>query len=174
MTMIYNLIKVLTFPGVYARCFWEQVVCRVSHTVVEDNRYLREGEICSHVEHELMKTPRAAFAMCFVPAFMNAIGAFALSLMPLVFLFIYASKDLMTTIVCAISYWFACSLFLNSYSLIEDAMNMMEKVYKHGNILQKVLYAPAAVLLYVGSYLERYNVTAVIVIVSTVALILTF
>lgn len=174
MTAIYWMIKHLTFPGVYARCFWEQVVCRICRVPVEDNRYLRRDEMCSHIEHELMPTARSAFAFCFVPAFFNAIGALFLALFPLIYLMIYETTDLKLIIICALSYWFSVSLFVNSYSLVEDAINMMEKVYKKGNILQKILYAPAAVLLYIGAYLEKYSITFIAAAATTVFLFVTF
>lgn len=170
MTAFYYITKVLTFPGAYVRCFWEQIICRICKVPVEDNRYLRQDEMCGHVEHEFMPTARSAFALCFVPAFFNAIGAFCLAIFPIVYLFIYETENLLLSLVCAISWWFACSLFVNSYSLIEDAMNMKEKVYKHGNILQKILYAPGIALLYIGAYLERYGVTFLAAIIATVAM----
>lgn len=173
MTAFYFITKYLTFPGVYARCFWEQIVCRICKIPVEDNRYLRRDEMCSHVDHELMPTARSAFAFCFVPAFFNAIGAFFMMTLPLVFLFVYRTTNPLLFAVSALSYWFAFSLYVNSYSLIEDALNMMEKVYKHGNILQKIVYAPAAALLYVGAYLERYGVTFIAAVITTVVLVLT-
>lgn len=171
MTNFYILTKILTFPGVYARCFWEQLVCTICKVPVEDNRYLRSDEMSSHVDHELMPTASSAFAICFVPAFFNAIGAFLLSIFPIVYLFVYETSDLLLTIVCALSYWFACSLFVNSYSLIEDAINMMEKIYKNGNILQKIIYAPGAACLYVGAYLERYGITFIASVICTIAMI---
>ena len=172
MTAFYYITKYLTFPGAYVRCFWEQIICRICKVPVEDNRYLRQDELCGHVEHEFMPTARSAFALCFVPALFNAIGAFCLAIFPIVFLFIYETENLVLSLVCAISWWFACSLFVNSYSLIEDAMNMKEKVYKEGNILQKILYAPGVALLYIGSYLEAYGVTFVAAIVATAAMII--
>lgn len=172
MTAFYCLTKYLTFPGAYVRCFWEQIICRICRVPVEDNRYLRNDELCGHIDHELMPSASSAFAFCFVPAFFNAIGAFLLSVFPIIYLFVYETNDLVLTIVTAISYWFACSLFINSYSLVEDAINMMEKIYKHGNILQKILYAPGAAFLYVGSYLERYGVTFLAALAGTVALII--
>ncbi len=170
MTFLYELTRLLTFPGAFVRCFWEQIVCRICGVPVEDNRYLRADELSSHVDHELMPTASSAFAICFVPAFFNAIGAFALAIIPLAYLFIYETTNTVLAVVCAVSYWLACSLYINSYSLIEDAKNMIGKVYGDGNIFQKVLYAPAAAILYIGSYLEAYGVTFIAVIVATVAL----
>ena len=38
---------------------------------------------------------------------------------------------------------------------------MKEKVYRHGNIFQKIIYAPGFLGCYVGAYLERYLITFV-------------
>lgn len=173
MTAFYYITKYLTFPGAYVRCFWEQIICRICHVPVEDNRYLRQDEMCSHIDHELMPTARSAFALCFVPAFFNSIGAFSLAILPVAFLFLYETTNIVLIIVTAISYWFACSLYINSYSLVEDAINMMEKVYKQGNILQKIFYTPAAALLYIGAYLEKYGITFLAVVIATVAMAIT-
>ncbi len=174
MTAFYIFIRLITFPGVYARCFWEQIVCRVCKVPVEDNRYLRGDELSGHIDHELMPTARSAFAICFVPAFFNAVGAFLLAIFPISYLFIYETTDLFSLIICALSYWFSCSLFINSYSLIEDAMNMTDKVYRHGNILQKIFYSPAIAFLYLGSYLERYGITFILTVITTAILVICF
>lgn len=170
MTVLYELTRLLTFPGAYVRCFWEQIVCRICKIPVEDNRYLRADELSGHVDHELAPTASSAFALCFVPAFFNAIGAFALSVLPVAYMFVYETTNAALMIVCAVSYWLACSLYINSYSLIEDAKNMMEKIYVQGNILQKIIYAPGAAALYLGAYLERYNVTFISTVIATVVL----
>ncbi len=172
MTKLYILIKYLTFPGALIRGMWEQLVCRICKIPVEDNRYLRSDEMISHIEHELMPKAQGAFALCFVPAFMNFIGAFLLALAPVMFTLYARFDDTVLTIVNAVSYWLAFSLMVNSYPLIEDAYNMMEKVYRQGNILQKVLYAPAAALLFVGAFAERYCITFLIALGVTAAIII--
>ena len=75
MTAFYYITKYITFPGAYVRCFWEQIICRICKVPVEDNRYLRQDELAGHIDHEFMPTARSAFALCFVPAFFNALGA---------------------------------------------------------------------------------------------------
>lgn len=172
MTTLYIIIKYLTFPGAFVRCMWEQIVCRICKVPVENNRCLRNDEMISHIEHELMPKAQGAFAICFVPAFMNAIGAFLLSVAPLMFTIYIQIDDTMLTVVNLISYWVAVSLMVNSYPLIEDALNMMEKVYKHGNILQKILYAPGAVLLYIGAYAEKYCISFILAIALTASIFL--
>lgn len=171
MTGLYIIIKYLTFPGALIRGMWEQIVCRICKIPVEDNRYLRNDEMISHIEHELMPKAQGAFAICFVPAFMNFIGALLLCLAPVMFTLYARFDDTVLTIVNALTYWFAFSLIVNSYPLIEDAMNMMEKVYKQGNIPQKILYAPAAVLLYIGAFAEKYCITFIIALAVTASII---
>lgn len=169
MTGLYILTRYLTFPGAIMKGFWQQVVCRICKVPVEDNRYLRNDEMCGNIEHEFMPKARGAFALCFVPAFMNGLMSCLLLVVPeVIFLMGFGSAPL--KILSAVSLWFGLSLYLNSYPLIEDAMNMMNKVYKHGNILQKIFYAPAAVILYAGAYLERYNVTLIFAVGAVVAL----
>lgn len=174
MTAFYYITKYLTFPGAYVRCFWEQIVCRICGVPVEDNRYLRQDEMCSHVDHELMPTASSAFAICFVPAFLNGLCALLLGVLPTVFLFAYGTTNIILLLVSAVSYWFASSLYLNSYSLIEDALNMMEKIYKGGNIFQKIIYAPGAAALIAGAYLERYGITFIASVIFTASLLFIF
>lgn len=171
MTALYILTRYLTFPGALIRGFWEQVVCRICKVPVEDNRYLRKDEMCSHIEHEFMPKPAGSFALCFVPAFMNGLLAFVMCLIP-VFIAMYLDIGDIYFRVCSIlSYWFAFSLYVNSYPLIEDAMHMMHKVYKNGNILQKILYAPGAVCLYIGAYAERYCLTFILAVAGLIGIL---
>ncbi len=172
MTKLYIITKYLTFPGALIRCMWEQIVCRICKVPVEDNRYLRNDEMISHVEHELMPRAQGAFALCFVPAFMNFIGAFFLCLVPIMFTLYLRFDDTVLTIINAVAYWFAFSLMVNSYPLIEDAYNMMEKIYRHGNILQKILYAPAAAFLFIGVFVEKYCISFILGLAFTVSVIL--
>lgn len=171
MTSLYILTRYLTFPGALLKGFWQQIVCRICKVPVEDNRYLRNDEMCGNIEHEFMPKASGAFALCFVPAFMNGLLCLFLCVIP-EFVMLLGMGGVLLKIASVVSYWFAFSLYVNSYPLIEDAMNMMNKVYKHGNILQKIIYAPGAVCLYVGAYLERYNITFLLSAIGTIFLIL--
>ncbi len=155
MTFLYVLTRYLTFPGVYVRCMWEQAVCRITKTVVEDNRYIRDDEMCSHIDHELMGSPTGALAIGLVPCFFNAVGVVFLSVFP----FIFRPSSLAGTVFSFLAVWFVLSLASNCFPQIEDALNMMTKIYKEGNLLQKIVFAPFAAVLFVGAYLERYCVT---------------
>lgn len=172
MTGLYIFFKYLTAPGALVRGMWEQTVCRFSKVPVEDNRYLRGDEMSSHIEHELMPSARSAFAMCFVPFFFSMLGAFIFGLIPTTMLLWLQFRGLALGISCAVSYWFAFSLFCNAFPLIEDAMHMMDKVYHSGNILQKIFYAPGAAIVYAGAYLEKYCITFLLAIVFTVMVII--
>ena len=171
MTGLYILIKYLTFPGALVRGMWEQIVCRMCKVPVEDNRYIRRDEMISHIDHEFMPKAQGAFAICFVPLFFNLLGALIFGTIPAVMLLYLQFRGLFLGLTCAVSYWFAFSLFVNAFPLIEDAINMLDKVYRHGNILQKIFYAPGAGLCFLGAYLERYCITFVIAIAFTLAII---
>jgi hypothetical protein len=172
MTALYIFIKYLTFPGVLVHGMWEQIVCRICKVPVEDNRYLRRDEMAGHIEHEFMPKARGAFAICFVPFLFNMLGALILGLIPAI-MFVYLQfRGIALIALSLVSYWFAISLFVNSFPLVEDAMNMMDKVYHHGNILQKIFYAPGAVICYAGAYLEKYCMTFIFAVALTLGLML--
>ena len=170
MTSLYILIKYLTFPGALVRGMWEQIVCRFCKVTVEDNRYLRRDEMISHIDHEFMPKAQGAFAICFVPFFFNMLGALMIGLIPTMMLVYLQFRGIALLALGAVSYWFALSLFVNAFPLIEDAMNMMDKVYHHGNILQKIIYAPGAAICYAGAYLEKYCITFILAVVVTLAI----
>ena len=172
MTGLYIFLKYLTFPGALVRGMWEQTVCRASKVVVEDNRYLRRDELASHIDHELMTTARSAFAMCFVPFFFSMLGALIFGIVPTVMLLWLQFRGVLLTVSCAVSYWFAVSLFCNAFPLVDDAMNMVDKVYHKGNLLQKILYAPGVAITYVGAYLEKYSITFLAAVVLSIMIIL--
>lgn len=172
MNMLYIITKFLTFPGALVRGFWEHIVCRICGIPVEDNRIIRADEMCSHIEHELFPTARGAFAVCFVPAFMNGIFAFLLFICPFVNLFLFEISGPLMTVINIISFWFAFSLYVNSYPTIEDALNMAEKVYKNGSVLQKIFYSPGFLFLYAGAFAEKYCITFLLAAAGLVCLIL--
>ena len=80
-------------------------------------------------------------------------------------------RGLFLGISCAVSYWFAISLFVNAFPLVEDALNMIDKVYRKGNILQKILYTPGVWTCYAGAYLEKYCLTFVFAVALTIGIL---
>ncbi|MGN1418119.1 MAG: hypothetical protein ACI4W6_02190 [Acutalibacteraceae bacterium] len=172
MTVLYIITKYLTLPGAMVRGFWEHLVCKICGIPVEDNRLIRNDEVSSHVEHELAPTSRKAFALCFVPAFMNGVLALILTIPSICGLFFFNISGALNVIPNVLAYWFAFSLYVNSYPLVEDALNMKYQVYKNGTILQKIVYAPGFLFTYVGAYAEKYCITFVLAVAGFVALLL--
>lgn len=172
MTSLYILIKYLTFPGALVRGMWEQIVCRFSKVPVEDNRYLRSDEMSSHIEHEFMPKARGAFAICFVPFFFNMLGALFLGIIPAMMLVYLQFRGIALIALCSVAYWLAISLFVNAFPLVEDALNMIDKVYHHGNILQKIFYTPGVLICFAGAYLEKYCLTFLFAVALTLGLAL--
>ena len=161
MTAIYILTRYLTFPGAFVRCLWEQIICRIHGVPMEDTRILRRDELCSHIEHELF------------PKF-NAVLAFLLALGPVLGVFVFRMNNPIVFAVQVVAYWFAFSLYVNSYPSIEDALNMKEKIYKEGNVLQKILFTPGFVGCYIGAYLERWGITFLLALAVLILLIVRF
>ncbi len=175
MTTIYIITRFLTFPGAVIRAFWEQVICRIHKSGVEDNRYLRQDEMCSHVEHELMKTAGSAFAVCFVPMILQLLLAFFVAT-PAAFDILYlGSFSFPKGVLDIICLWLGFSLVVNCFPSVEDAINMTDKLYfGKANVFQKIIFSPGAVICYLGAYIERYCVTflssAILMVVFAVML----
>ena len=172
MTTLTIITRYLTFPGALVRGFFEQLICRICGIPVEDNRIVRREELSGHIEHELFPKARGAFAICFVPAFMNGILAFLLCICPTVNLFMFEMSGVLQTILFAVAYWFAFSLYVNSYPTIEDMLNMKEKVYKEGTAAQKIFYAPGFLFLTIGAYAEKYGITFLLAVAGFIGLML--
>mgnify|MGYP003296918417 CR=1 FL=1 len=160
MTFLYIVTKYLTFPGVYVRCMWEQIVCRITKTPVEDTRYIRDDEMSSHIDHELIESPSGSLAIALVPFIFNCIAAFFLGLFP----FFFRPTGAIASVSTSLSMWFCFSLCCNLFPQVEDALNMVDKIYKKGNILQKILFAPFVAVFFIGAYLERYCITFIIAV----------
>lgn len=161
MTFLYIITKYITFPGAYVRCMWEQIICRFSKTFVEDNRYIRNDEMSSHIDHELIGSPSSSFAIGFVPFFFNSIAAVLLAIFP----YFFRPSGVVGSISGALCMWFALSLFSNLFPSVEDMLNMFEKTYKKGNILQKIIYTPGLLVMAAGAYLEKYSITFIAAVI---------
>lgn len=160
MTIIYVITRFLTFPGALLRGFFEQIICRIHKIPVEDNRYLRRDELCSHIEHEFMPSAWTAFAICFVPMLLQLILAFFVSITAAINLLYLGVFSLPLSLIDVVCLWVGISLTVNCFPSIEDAMNLFDKLY-HGkaNILQKIILTPGTLIVYAGAYLERYAIT---------------
>lgn len=171
MNTLYIITRFITFPGAFARAIWEHIVCKFCGIPVENNRILKNDELCSHIEHELAPTSRKAFALAFVPAFMNGILAFLLAVPSIISYFYFEISSPLNTAVGILGYYFAFSLYVNSYPTIEDALNMKEKVYSKGTLLQKIVYSIGFVFCYVGAFLEKYLVTFLIAVLGFITIL---
>lgn len=173
MTKLYIITRFITAPGAIIRAFWEQVICRIHKTAVEDNRYLRNDELCSHVEHELMPTAGRAFAICFVPMILQLLLAFLVAT-PAAFDVLYlGALSFPKGIIDIVCLWLGFSLVVNCFPSIEDAINMTDKLYRgDANIFQKIICAIGAGICNIGAYIERYCVTFLTSIIIMIFLIL--
>jgi len=84
MTLIYVWVKLITFPGALTKALFEQIMCRILKSPVEDNRYLRTDKMCGHVEHELIRKPVASYLYCFIPGLINFLLALMLAVVPFI------------------------------------------------------------------------------------------
>lgn len=168
MTFFYVLTKCLTAPGAALHAFWEHMVCKICKIPVEDNRYLQANEMCGHVDHAFALTPRAAFALCYVPMFFNLLGAFLMGLLPAFKLLYIGDFSLPGSLFDIAAIWFALSLFTNVSPLVEDAMKMWSLLYsKSSNPAQKLFYTPGAVVCYLAAYLDRLSIPFIIGVAIT-------
>lgn len=181
MTAIYVITKILTFPGALTKAFYEQIMCKILKCPVEDNRYLRTDEMCGHVEHEFIERPVASFMYCFIPGLLNFMLAMFLGFFPLVNVvylgnysgFVASSSALSSAITDSnavalidmllpiVFMWLTASLLNNLFPLVEDAMVMKEQ-YSKLNIVAKILFAPGFAVMYIGSRLEKYGLSFLI------------
>lgn len=172
MTALYIITRFLTFPGSLMRGFWEQIICRIHKVPVEDNRYLRNDEMCSHVEHEFMGGAAGAFAVCFVPMLLQLILAFIVSFASILNIYYLGIFSFPKSIIDILCLYIGFSLTVNCFPSVEDAMNMIEKIYKgKTNILVKIIFAPGAAVCYAGAFTERYCVTFLSTVCLTLFLI---
>ena len=172
MMKLYVIIKSLLFPGAYLRCFWEQIACRLCKIPVEDNRYLRDDELTTHIEHEFAPTAGKAFAVCYIPHFFTCLAGIFLSIIPLTALFSLEVDNIVITILCVLIWWFAVSALCNCFPSIEDTINLREKLYKKGNIIQKIILTPGYLFLLAGAYAERYFISFILTAAVTIGLII--
>lgn len=172
MNILFLITKWLTFPGALVRALLEHITCRILGIPVEDNRVLTNDELFGHVEHELAPTARKSFALCFIPAFCSCIITLFLFIPSVLNLFEFKMTGISVIIINILAYWFAVSIICNSYPLIEDVLNMKEKIYGGKNVLLKIIYAPAFAILSGLAFLEKYCITFLGVVVLTVLLAL--
>ena len=155
MSFIYIFTRYLTFPAVFIRCMWEQIICRFGKIAVEDARYVRDDEMCGHIEHEIIKSRASSVLIGLLPLLSAMTGIVAFSLFP----YIFRPTSLEGTVFTGLSVWFVISFISNCFPSIEDVLNMRDRIYKESHLAFRIILAPVFGLLFVGAYLERYCVT---------------
>ena len=165
MTALYVIIRYLTFPGAFIRCFYEHILLKITKTPVEDDRYIRDDEMSSHIEHELITGATAALFTALIPFVLCISGAFLMVLFP----FVFRPTSVMGTVFTGLSLWFAVSLISNCSPSVEDALNLAHRIYRKGNILQKIIFSPFFVPLFIGAYIERYSLSFIAAMAAVVA-----
>lgn len=185
MRLIYVLTKILTFPGALTKAFFEQIMCRIFKCPVEDNRYLRTDEMCGHVDHELIERPVASYMFCFIPGMLNFLLALLLCLFPVINIcllgnytgFVASSglssfiteEAMINTLDFILPFFFAwvcVSLLTNIFPLFED-MIVMKEQYKKLNPVLKVVFFPGYIVMRIGTVLEKYGLTFLLLIALT-------
>ena len=155
MSFIYIFTRYLTFPAVFIRCMWEQIICRLGKIAVEDARYVKDDEMCGHIEHEIIESRISSVTIGIIPFLSAAAGAVAFSVFP----YFFRPTSLLGTVFTGLSVWFVISFISNCFPSIEDVLNMRERIYKESHLAFRIILAPVFGVLFIGAYLERYCVT---------------
>ncbi len=179
MSMLYIICKTLTLPGAYIKTFWEHLTCRLLGIPVESTDYLHFNEVLGHVEHEFPKSMPRSFLFCWLPGFINrlfgipmafagALGIFYLGVEPVIR---ETGKTTWLFFVYLIMLYLGLSLLNNVFPMIEDAVDLWDRLYgknSNANIVWKILlFVPAACML-AGSYAEQYALSMLLTIVAVV------
>ena len=172
MTTLHRITRVLTVPGLWVRAFWVHLLCRIWAMPVEETALFRRGVWFGHLRHAPAESPGAAFALCFVPAFLNRLLALLLFLTALFGLFLFQMTGFPAAVVYALSYWFAFSLYVNSAAHPEDVRTLRALLKQQGTAAQKVLLTPGAVCCAVGAVLEQVCVTFLLAAAGLIFLLL--
>ena len=177
MTIIYIISKLITIPGALMKGFWEQAFCRAFKSPVESNDYIRMDELCGHTGHELIPTSARSFWFNFLSGIFNFGMGILMAAGPVISLFIldFQIGSIFGKIIAYVILWIGISLISNLFPLVEDALNMWEKIYGKENkstIIGKILYFIPTVIMIIGAYLESYGITTIINIGAVVAVAL--
>jgi len=160
MNALYVITKYLTFPGALLRGFWEQSICRLMKIPVENNKYLQTNEMSGHIEHEFVRKKEGSFWFAFIPGLLVFLAGLVFFTAPFVNLFYLEIQGKVIRIWMYIFLYVALSMFTNIFPSIEDAIVMWEN-YKQLNTGLKILFAPGAVIMYIGAFAEKYCITFV-------------
>ena len=155
MVILYEIIKMITFPGALLKGFLEHLFCRIWKVPVEYSDYMQRNELCGHVEH-LLAPHKGSFAICFGPHIIMALLGCIVAFPGAMNLFYLGTFNWLSVILLYVG----VSFLTNAFPLVEDALNMWsELVSDESKGVSKVLLAIPAAVMYCGAYLERYCVS---------------
>lgn len=155
MVILYEILKILTFPGALLKGFLEHLFCRIYKVPVEYSDYMQRNELCGHVEH-LLAPHKGSFGICFGPHLIMLLLGLIVTFPASVNLFYLGTFSWLSVILLYVG----VSFLFNCFPLVEDALNMWEELFSDASKpASKVLLAVPAAVMYAGAYLERYCVS---------------
>lgn len=155
MTILYEIIKMLTFPGALLKGFLEHLFCRLFKVPVEYSDYMQRNELCGHVEH-LLADRKGSFAICFGPHIIMLLLGSLIAFPGAVNLFYLGTFNWLSVILLYVG----VSFLTNAFPLVEDAVNMWEELFSSETpVVGKIFGAIPACVMYAGAYIERYCVS---------------
>ena len=162
MTGIYFVTRVITFFGTMLRVFFEHLTCRIFRIAAEDIRPFKSGELCGHVEHELLTDRKKVFNMCFIPfTFCFVIGCALLLSGSYGVLYIGNLGTLRNWLFL----YAGISCLANCAPSFENALSLKDAFFnKKTSVIKKILVAPFFAVYYVSAFLERYSITFILAI----------
>lgn len=160
MRTLNMIAKILTFPAAFLKGFWEQLLCKMMGCPVESKKIFQSGEMAGHIEHEPFPTAAKSFWFCFVTGFMMFLTGLIFAVPAVINLFYLDSASPIVRFFSIFYLYVALGAFTNIFPSVEDALMMWEK-YKGMKKGAKVIFAPAAAIMYIGSFAETWGITFV-------------
>ena len=158
MRVINKIVKILTFPSAFLKGFWEQLLCKMMGCPVESKKIFQSGEMAGHIEHEPFPTAAKSFWFCFVTGFMMFLTGLLFAVPAVVNLFYLDASSPILKFFSIIYLYCAFGAFTNMFPSIEDGLMMWEK-FKGMKKAGKIILAPAAAIMYIGSFAETNGIT---------------
>ncbi len=171
MRYINAIVKILTFSGGFLRGFWEQMLCKAYGVPVENKKYFQFNEMAGHVEHEPLPTAGKSFWFCTISGLAMLLFGTACAVPGVIYLFYFDVASVYLKILSWLFIYTAFCAFTNLFPSFEDALMMWEK-YKTFGKAKRIIYAPGAAIMYIGSYAESWGITFATNLVLTVLLFL--
>ncbi len=158
MRYINAIIKLLTFPGGFLRGFWEQSICKSCAVPVENRKCFQFNEMAGHIEHEPFASASKSVLFCMRSGFMVFFTGIVFAIPAVINLFYLGIMSDALKVISYIFLYLAFSMFTNLFPSYEDALMMWEK-HKQLPKAAKIITAPAAAVMYIGSKAESMGIT---------------